>query len=261
MSQGGSCKKEDLVSWEKQITPISGNIWKEPDAYYTQTVIHNNKTAAKYIFQIKDNPLFKNIHISGSTFEISKLTPKKTRGYWLIVDAYSDRDAVHVYSSLFNDKKASTWLKNPKHTQLNMLQGDALGPEDKQKRINRQFVDKAIPEKALLLLSPSSNHSLIWEMHIHLTEKSSLGRLTTNIHQRMADKLTALNVDRLVVWGYANSEYSSDHQYKAFFEDVVTKSNGKIQLKYVKVCQTNQNKVTIPYPKITSCPITEDKLI
>ena len=28
---------------------------------------------------------------------------------------------------------------------------------DKQKRINRQFVDKAIPEKALLLLSPRSS--------------------------------------------------------------------------------------------------------
>ncbi|MCK5718064.1 MAG: hypothetical protein KAH77_11290 [Thiomargarita sp.] len=247
------------VSWEGYRNGMG--VWKEPVGY-TQTVIHSNQKEAEYIFQTKQDFIFEDSETRGKNFDISKFTRRdaKIRGYWLVVDAYSDTYKVHPYSSLFADKTATQWLKNSKlkHTQLTMLQADALGPRDTKKRVNRQFVDKAIPEKALLLLSPSDNNKLIWEMHIHLAEKSSLGTLKAGIHQKIADKLRALHVDRLVVLGYSNSEYASDHQYKDFFENVVKKSNHNIQFKYIKVCRDNRDKITIPYTYIKSCQMVQE---
>ena len=117
--------KSRAVSWKRNITATGGTrLWKEAPSYYTQTVIHSSNEEAQYIFQVKDNNLYRNRTTIGTTLQDKQLV-RKGRGYWLVVDAY--KDAGHIYSLLFDEARANKWLSDLKiqkiPIQLDMLLG------------------------------------------------------------------------------------------------------------------------------------------
>ena len=235
-------------------TPYTYNLYPSWDEVvkYRKTKIYNEQK--QYIFQIIDNKFVYEDTYIDTVFNQTKLI-KKTIGYWVIIDDFSDPGTLLLtqrYQRYKTSQEFIRILKNCRATHSRFRMDSIQGRNPPKKldidniNLGREFSKTAEIEWAMPALEQHSrgNENVMWELHMFLS-RSNTTLLEENQIKLIFDRLTFLNVIRIVIWEFVQDKPRERTNYQNVFRNAKLFSiKYKHQLIYNDDCE---ELISIPY--------------
>jgi len=218
---------------------------------YRKTVILNKPN--QYVYQIiANNFVDESIYID-ETFKYDKLKIKQL-GYWAIFDNFLDSDS-ELLTKRYQDYKTSKefmdLLKNAMAThkifRMDSFQGTGSRKLDHNNiNLGKEFPSAAEIQYAIPLLNKHDKayNNVMWELHIFLSRS-----FTTQLEEAQItpifEKLSELNVIRIVIWEFAHNKPDELTDFQNVFRNAERFS---IKYKHTVIYKNEcKNLISIPY--------------